>query len=131
MQISIFDNLEQDLTSKYGQSKIFTIKSVKNWSLMTGYLKITTFNSVRRNPRSITSLNHVRSSILNSCSALNFQQFDIYIDHIWRIFWMSVHSNGQEFFHIPGRCYEPAAKELNIKNEILDKKQNAHRKGQP
>ena len=29
---------------------------------------------------------------------MKFQQFDIYVVHIWRIFWLSVPSNDQEFF---------------------------------
>ena len=51
-----------NLNFKVWYIKILSIKSGKNWSLLTGHPKITRFDSVRRNPRSVTSLNHVRSS---------------------------------------------------------------------
>ena len=43
-------------------------------------------------------------------SALDFHQFDKYIDHIWEHFCLTVPSNGQEFLHISDRCKEKATK---------------------
>ena len=50
----------------------------------------------------------------------------VYIDHIWRIFWLPFRSNGQECEKIPGRCYARSNKMfpnmvniLTIKTRLL------------
>ena len=50
------------------------------------------------------------SGIMNySNYSLIHELVNLDIDHIWKKFF-TVPSNGQEFFHIPGRCWEQATK---------------------
>ena len=69
-------------------------KSVKKLSVITGDPKMTMSDSIRQNPIYITLFEYARSLFYRS--ALNFLQFDIYIDHIWKHFWLPFPNNGQE-----------------------------------
>ena len=52
--------------------------------------------------------------MLNSCSALNFQQFDLYIlDTFGEILWLRVLSNSQECEKFSGRCYARTSKNFS------------------